>query len=595
MKEKNKIKIVIVDSGIDCVSEIRKKWNIKKKYCFRNGEIYEDKRSNDVLGHGTAVFSALYCEDIAEYYVIKVFDDSESISEDTLKDVLEYIYMNIDCDIVHLSCGITMCEDIKSLEDICCRIEKKGTIIVAAFDNYGAMSYPAVFECVIGVDIDVTITNRNIYHFVEGKRIDIRAIGVEQRLPWLNGKHEYVSGASFAAPYITKKITIYLYNMGEKQNVRIWLRQNANKIYDFKSKYKEKKMFTINKAILFPCNKEIENIVRNSENVNFLIKGVYDKNEMGKIGKKLLNNSDFSIMNINGLNWEDDFDTIILGHLDYYELFFPGIKQSLVNTAKAYKKNVFMFDDKNINKKNIDDDSVFVPIITENTFEKNCFGKLYEIAKPVIAILGTSPKQGKLSMQLFLKRMFESDGYKTGYLGTEPSTLLYCGDECYPMGENSMVKVEGNKAVQAVNYLMHKIEKKNPDVILAGGQSQTIAYNYSNIGCHTIPQHEYLVGVMPDVIILCVNIFDDFDYIQRTINYIEAVTEGKTICLMLCPLARNLKWSVLGNRQYMESEKKIMEYKNRMEDYFSCPVYILFSDEQMRLAYRDIINYLIEK
>lgn len=592
--EGKRVKVAVIDSGIDCETEAKRHWKIQKKYCLINGEIKETDKCQDYLGHGTAVFSILYNYEYGEYLFFKIFEKSEQISIDSLIIVLQYIYHYVNCDMIHMSCGITGDERISELEQICILLSQKGTIIVSSFDNYGAISYPAAFSCVIGVDMDAKIVNKNLYKFIQGSEVNIRAIGTEQRLPWIDGKHAYVSGSSFAAPYITMKLIQYLYEGGEKGNVDSWLKDHAYKCESVPVREKMKRL-KIHNAILFPYNKEIANLARHVSDITFEIYGIYDKIEMGKVGKSvLLNERNVKIQNIEQVQWDSSVDTIIIGHLEYYELFFPGIKERVIQEAMDHNLQIYLFDDKNIENVDICSGNIFVPAVDDTCININSFGKMYDIAKPVVSVLGTSSKQGKLSLQLFLKRMFQSDGYRVGYLGTEPSAFLYGADECYPMGESSAVKVQGSKALQTVNYFMHEIEKEDPDIILTGGQSQTIAYNYGNVGCHTIPQHEFLMGTLPDAIILCVNSFDEISYIDRTICYIESVTEGKVICLMLSPIVRNLKWSVLGNRQYIENGEVISIYKEKLIQNFSIPVYELFDDKEMENCYQTIIKFFTE-
>lgn len=52
------------------------------------------------------------------------------------------------------------------------------------------------------------------------------------------------------------------------------------------------------------------------------------------------------------------------------------------------------------------------------------------------------------------------------------------------------------------------------------------------------------MGTLPDAVVLCVNPFDDRDYIRRTIQFIESATEGKVIALCLFPM--ELKSETLG-------------------------------------------------
>lgn len=49
---------------------------------------------------------------------------------------------------------------------------------------------------------------------------------------------------------------------------------------------------------------------------------------------------------------------------------------------------------------------------------------LYRISTPVLAVCGTSSKQGKFTLQLELRKRFCEMGYKVGQIGTEPNSLL---------------------------------------------------------------------------------------------------------------------------------------------------------------------------
>lgn len=67
-----------------------------------------------------------------------------------------YINDNVAFDILNLGVGITDCLDHEKLENLRNCLSQKG-IVVAAFDNFGAISYPAAYSCVIGADSKSTI------------------------------------------------------------------------------------------------------------------------------------------------------------------------------------------------------------------------------------------------------------------------------------------------------------------------------------------------------------------------------------------------------------------------------------------------------
>ena len=227
------VNVVVVDTGLDenLINMYSKQLTLK--YCFMEGDNYErvvlQDGGVDEVGHGTAVFSLLYVQGDVHYTIIKLFGDDIFIEDSYLTAVLNYIYNNIECDILHMSCGTTLCEDIPALENACKKLTDSGVIIVAAFDNSGAISYPASFQQVIGVDMDIRMLKRSDYIFVKNSMVNIRAIGSEQRLQWLNKEHRYVSGASFAAPCITKLVIQYLLRGGYKAGVLRFLEENEQK------------------------------------------------------------------------------------------------------------------------------------------------------------------------------------------------------------------------------------------------------------------------------------------------------------------------------------------------------------------------------
>ena len=110
---------------------------------------------------------------------------------------------------------------------------------------------------------------------------------------------------------------------------------------------------------------------------------------------------------------------------------------------------------------------------------------------PILCVTGTSSKQGKFTTQLKLREKFQKMGYKVGQLGTVPSSQLFGIDEVYPMGYGSTAYLDGMDEIVMINYLLNKIQKKRPDIILVGSQSQTIPYDSGNLRYMPIHQNNY--------------------------------------------------------------------------------------------------------
>ncbi|MEG0771210.1 MAG: DUF1611 domain-containing protein, partial [Clostridia bacterium] len=227
-------------------------------------------------------------------------------------------------------------------------------------------------------------------------------------------------------------------------------------------------------------------------------------------------------------------------------------KKYFLNNALAYNKNVISFDSvdkdylKMFSDKNL---KTYYPCIKKNDVPKNLFGKLRKIGKPVIAIVGTGPRQGKFTLQMSIKNILEQSDYSVGMLGTEPSSLLLGANEVYPMGYASTVEVSGIDAIKVINHLLGKIEDCNPEIIIIGSQSQSTPFTDSSLKYLPITQHELLLATAPDCYVLCINLSDDTSYIKRTLAYLESLFGAKVLALAALPLDHAQKWSVISNKR----------------------------------------------
>lgn len=602
------VKIAIIDSGIDVNRNeflgISIKGltlsNINGKICIQR-DVFHDN-----IGHGTAATFIIYKSvPKAEYISIKIFDDEYETDSINLIAALEYIIENLDVDIIHLSNGVVRCDDYFKLYNVCKMIDDKGIIIIAAFDNGGSVSFPAAFDCVIGVDWYEKCSSGNQYIYVENSIVNIMGTGSLQRLPWKNDTYKYVAGSSFAAPYITA-IASKLIQAGVRGREAILeeLKLNAWKYASFNENTNETdKPDKIAKAILFPFNKEMHSLARFSDLLTFQIEGIYEPPLLRKVGLSVRDilkidiNEDFNIKSDKEIDWESDFDTVILGHTGVINAVMNrNYTKEFLDKCIKHKKNIYSFDDLSAYEKeicSIKENRCFAysPGIKKEQIPKHLMGKLYSIHCPVLGVFGTSPKQGKYSLQISLRKMLVEKGYRVGQLGTEPSALLFGMDEVYPMGYEASVDVSGTDAISVVNMLMWNIAQKNPDIILIGSQSQTVPYSTGNIGLYPVAQHEFLLGTEPDACIICINPFDDITYIQRTIGYLESYIETKVIALCIFPLHREFDWAVQGTSFEKLNPKVLEERKGIYQMHFQIPCFILGDRENESMLLETCLNF----
>lgn len=594
-KNASLVKIAIVDSGSDNT------FDCQGCSIVQNGEENNFKIANefkDQTGHGTIVKNIIKsCTPNLSIFVLKLFDSEyEEVTTEKLIFALKYLLETVKPDIVHLSLGVSFCDNICDLYSVCKSLSDQGSIIVAAYDNNGALSYPALFPFVIGVESNSLCIKKNEYFYIKNSPINISAIGVAQRLKGINNKYVEVFGSSFAAPYITGIIAKMLISANDRislDKLHTMLESKAKKVLNAKNASPLQLPFNIYKAIVFPFNKEISTMLLHHENIVPAIAGVYDVKYLKNIGKCVNLESNIFIRNVEQINWDENFDTVILGHLNKINsLSHFDYTEYIVKKCAEFGKRIYSFDDISAYTEKYDSLVCFTPQVTKNNVPYNCDGKLRQIGKPILCVAGTSSSQGKFSLQLDLINLLKQKGLKTGFLSTEPSGYLLGSDVVFPMGYNSAVEIsDGNEVISTINSIIGSIEDTNPDIIITGLQSQTIQMQVCNLRDMVLANHYFLLGVNPDALVLVVNLYDDIDYIRRTISYLESIVIAEVISIVIFPILKTIKWGTIGNLSVHADINELKEFKNILEDEFSIPVFILDDDNEKSELSEQIISY----
>lgn len=607
------IKIALLDSGLNRnhsridTSKIVNYFHLRYKEIEK--EIIISSDIDDKIGHGTAVYKII--ESLvpeAEITIIKIFEDELTIDQTAFESIMQYIDNNFKFDIINLSLGVTECESSNNLYDICKRITDKGTMIVSAFDNLGGVSFPAAFDNIIGVDISYSCNKKCDFEYVSNSFINIRAKGALQRVYWTNPEYIMAGGSSFACGYVTAYVAKFMQKgvctfedvMKEFQAIAI-KKYMADEV-NHSDHYQVQKL-NIKKAVIFPFNKEMHALIRYSDMLDFEIIDVYDLRLSGRVGAKtsrILQNAmlykDYTIKNINDMDWES-FDTIVIGHTDELLTLVreEDFKDKLIFEALDRNKNIYSFDDleylserfKVMGKKA----NVYWPQVENKYPASNRFGKLYTSTKPILGVFGTQSKQGKYTLQLYLRKRFLQDGYSLGEIGTEPNALLFGMDYVYHNGYNTNIRSSIEESVYSLNNMMWDLSEKDTDIILVGSQSGIVPYNTSNTQCYTFIHQIFLQATRPDAVLLCFNYYDEINFIKRTVNTIEGLIDCKVIGLVCFPMKFSDNWGgIVGGKERItkEEEDKI---KKEVSKELERPVFILGNEEDMNLTYECCIDY----
>lgn len=589
------IKIAIIDSGIDTEREE-----------FQNVSITKLNVCNDRIGHGTAVTAILsHLAKESIFYCYNLFDQNGVVDTRELIEVLDYITATEHYDIIHLSCGV-MAYDLEALYIKCKEITDSGTIIVSAFDNQGIISYPAAFDNVIGVDWSKFCSDGTKYFYVENSPINILGIGALQKLPWANGCYKYVAGASFAAPYISGIIAKMLESGIPSSEIVSCLKDNAQKILkiDNEQYHPIKQELNISKAVLLPFNKEIQTLSAFEDMLEFQVENYYDFLPFRNVGKTCssitkLGDSERRIHSFSEIDWNSDFDTVILGHVDVVsDALKKDILKDILELCISFKKNLYAFDDLRPYAKLTERLEelgcfAFFPKVELCEVDKRMMGKMHEVSTPILAIFGTSSKQGKFSLQLMLRKKFKEIGYNVGALGTEPASLLFGMDRVYPMGYGR-VGLSGQDNIEVINRYMHEIDVKHYDLIITGSQSLTVPLNTGNIAHYPLAQHEFFTAVSPDGVVLCVNPFDESEYVQRTVNYLNNYMYSKVIALVMIPRMRSMDWAIQGTQSEELAEDILKQRCAFYRDLVGVPCFVSDSGQNVEELVQCIIDFFSE-
>ncbi len=587
MKSKINYDVVIIDSGVTLFHSKEKITGIfldikeTGEYCLSND-------LKDEINHGTGIYGVIKQHNQeATIFNIKICDNNHRIP--TIEDLyyaLSYIKENINCKIINMSLAINLLDNIQILEKLeymCNYLMNQGIILVSAFDNLGSISYPAAFNSVIGVTSGYNCQKITDIEYIGDIYVDVAGKGNEQKVISNKGNYMLAKGNSLACAHITGMISSHIVNnKNSKKYVLDILRRYAIQIFHSNDKIMVSRPCFDNfqKVVIFPFNKEMHSLIRFQDMLKFKIIDIYDIKYSGYVHSsvnQILNidsKKNYNIKNIEYLDYES-FDTLIIGCTDKIETI-ENIKQKIDIVLKKcveMGKNIYSFDDRENDLRTYQ--NYFSPKIRKNVYPSIAYGKLFRNPKPVVGIFGTSSRQGKFSLQLILRRELLKKGYLVGQIGSEPTSLLFGMDESFHFGYNANPEIARYDTVSYLNYAINNLVKKDIDLIIVGCQSRTIPIDNGNLNNFTFAQIEFLFATQPDVIVLCINPWDDYTYIYNTIQFIKSAVNANTVALVVYPFDIELNSQENCYTTIKLTSDKYNYLKIQLEKQFLIPVFNL--------------------
>ncbi len=631
------IRIGIVDSGYspnqckinigDCID-----FSVlnEQKVDASQGSDYRDE-----IGHGTACAGIIFKKaPEAQIFPVKIFKRELVSDDEKLAMAIEWCVKQ-GVHLINLSLGTTATSNLQKLKAICELAFRNHIFIIAATSNDEQESFPASFKHVFGVT-GGKISGKYDYYFDGSRSVQCIARGDRQRLDWLNGQKIFMGGTSFAAPHMTGIIALILqkypgisYQELSEMLTKYSLKEepklaNSNELYQgpampiiqnqsalkLSEIHQQNDISWIQKAVIFPYNKEMHSLVRFRNLLSFEIKNIVDvvgKKTIGKDSGQVIGAEESGIVVQKQLEYcLEESDTIILGYLnELSRIKRRDMIKEVLELALEHEKNVYSLSPIIENKytellKQFKNKNLYVhfPLVTYSDFKMitNTFDWRTPSRKPVIGVFGTSPQQGKFTAQLALRQELIKEGYRVGQLGTEHQSALFGFDFTFPNGYDGhqSIQIPVDLHITLLHSVMTGIENKNPHITIVGGQSGIIPYNFAERSQgYTLSSLIMILGTIPDAYILVVNSIDEFDYIHDNINVLKGLGKGETILLVFSDKRKDVintfgRSSVV---QHALSGEEVQATIKKFEDRFGIPATEIVSRKGRKKMLSIVENY----
>ena len=204
-------KVAILDTGISKHNDL----NPVEVYSTI-GDSGEDK-----AGHGSHVsgllagigFNNMGILGIApdvELYTVKVLGDDGIGNVESLITGIRYAVDKIGAEVINMSLGVHMKENLDELEKVCNYASEQGTIICTAAGNDSSyVDQPARYESVLAI---ASVNNKKEHSSFSnfGDAIDFAAGGSKLYSTYLNNGYAILSGTSMASPIIAGIVSLII-------------------------------------------------------------------------------------------------------------------------------------------------------------------------------------------------------------------------------------------------------------------------------------------------------------------------------------------------------------------------------------------------
>ncbi|MDD5901680.1 MAG: DUF1611 domain-containing protein [Lachnospiraceae bacterium] len=547
------MKIAIIDSGIN-----GKVLNVKtiKQYRVYEQKVYEEE-CRDYVGHGTAVASVICKNVLCDIVSICPGINESGVGDRVIdnRDLTCAIELAIqeEVDVINISMGTTHYFEREKIDKVCEKAHEKGIAIFCAESTEHYPSLPWACKGVIRVTGKNGHTRGIKMEVADAGYMSVVVDGEFYRIIREDGTKYFAIGSSYASAYVinvllNKQEKVCLSNVkdllftdtDEKKEFEKMISESVSFLGDCENNIFEKRKY--GKLLLVPFIKEMHSIVRF---LNEDVVAVVDSPKKGLLHRNVNN-----IMEIDGksievkaklCDVEEEIDTMVIGYTDQIEKYdaYFNLENLLQENLKYKKWNIYSFvpvDQKWIDKYRENGLYIDSPILIDERAEQQICELLRcdtPVRKPVVGVFGTSSAQGKLTLQMLMRKHMREKGVSPFFLSTEHQGKLLGADFTYADGymNDATIQVPMEERVGILKKIMSYADNcTDTEVVLVGGQSRLIPYHAETQTF--LRSAVFLEGVKPDLAVLVVNpILDPPQYIQDSISTLAALYKCETVAL----------------------------------------------------------------
>lgn len=617
-------KIAIIDRGFDTqhrrlVNAEIEGINIHKseEEFYLSNEIFDDD------GHGTSVAGVIHkhCPD-RTLVGVKLSSYNGIITLDLLCEGIKYCCEHNGVKIINISMGVACRQPSSELRNVIELAKQKGIFVVASAHNFPSNNcYPAHFPYVFGVACGL-VSHKGEYQYLGEGLVNILAKGTVQRLAWKDNSFKISSGTSFAAAHFSgllgnlindqanitfdellkivkkhsSKDVEQLNYVAEDDNLFLknentsTSKENGNKFFSSSSK-----LNSVKSLALFPaCEKEIQTIIEFKDlcplNIPLIIDYPRGYNKKLQPGIK-------NYVTINRSLTEEEyskFDTLVIGYFldqpfDANIIFGMDLIKCCVRENKnflIFDSNVYKYVKNKVKEQQSYKGKIFYPEVNLDIHKKLIdYNYLNNVKCPILMVLGTGSKQGKITTQLRVKSILEKSNYSVSYLATEPQAILMGADFLFPYGHKSTVKLGFEYWADFLRVVVNGIYEFNkPDIIITGGQGGILPKRavYNVAGGNILKNLHFFLGVKPDAIICTIAPNDSIEFIQKNLQILSSFSEAPIIALALTPIQREIHGNssngIILNQKVLIPEE-YEEIRTTIQDALNIPVINILSED----------------